>query len=51
VKKEVNKLLKIWNEWIKYLLVDSIEKLGIKKVKYESVNIIEIEDFLEKFGQ
>ena len=50
-KKEVNKLLKIWKEWKKYLLVESLEKLGIKKVRYESVEIVEIKEFLEKFGK
>ncbi|MFK7780235.1 MAG: AAA family ATPase [Candidatus Gracilibacteria bacterium] len=51
LKKEVNKLLKIGKEGKKYLLVQSIEKLGIKKLKYDSVEIIEINDFLIKFGK
>lgn len=51
LKKEVNKLLKIWNEWVKYLLVDNIEKLWIKKFKYDSVIIMNIEDFLKNFGK
>ena len=51
IKKEVNKLLKIWKEWNKYLLVESIEKLNIKKLKYDSVEIIEIYDFIQNFKQ
>lgn len=51
IKKEVNKLIKIKKEWNKYLLVESIEKLNIKKTKYESVIILEINDFLLKFGK
>lgn len=55
LKKEVNKLLKIWKKkWDnelckKYLLVESIDKLGIKKLKYDNVEIVEINNFLIKF--
>ncbi len=49
IKKEVNKLNKIKLEWKRYLLIESIEKLKIKKLKYDNVEIIEIYDFLEKF--
>lgn len=48
LKKEVNKLLKLWSDWKKYLLVESIEKLWIKKLKYEDLEIMEIFDFLEE---
>ena len=46
IKKEVSKLLKIWIEWNKYLLVENLDKLWIKKLKYDSVEIMEIENFL-----
>lgn len=49
LKKEVNKLLKIWEIWKKYLIVESAEKLGIKKLQYDSVEIIEINEFLERY--
>ena len=49
LKKEVNKLLKLWQDWKKYLIIESIEKLGIKKLKYEDLEIIEVLDFLERF--
>jgi predicted AAA+ superfamily ATPase len=49
IKKEVKKLLKIWREWNKILLVEDIKKLWIKKVKYDSVEIVEVEDFLVRF--
>lgn len=49
IKKEVNKLLKISKIWKKYLIVKSIEELGIKKTRYDSVEILEVEDFLKKF--
>ncbi len=51
IKKEVKKLLKVWKEWKKYLLVDSIRKLGIKKRKYDSVEIVKVSDFLVWFGK
>jgi len=51
LKKEVNKLNKIKLEWKKFLLVESIENLKIKKLIYDNVEIIEIYDFLEKFKQ
>jgi hypothetical protein len=50
IKKEINKLNKISKEWNKYLLVESIAKLGIKKIRYDDVEIIEVNEFLEKFG-
>lgn len=49
LRKEVNKLLKIWKEWKKYLIVDSIEKLWIKKLRYDSVEILEVKEFIIKF--
>ncbi len=51
LRKEVNKLLKIWNSHKKYLLIPSIEKLWIKKLNYDSVEIMEINEFIEKFSQ
>lgn len=51
IKKEINKLIKIKKDWNKYLLVESIEELWIKKVKYDSVEIIEVNDFLIKFSK
>jgi len=46
IKKEVNKLLKIWDEWNKYLLVENLSKTGIKKLRYDTVEIMEINEFL-----
>lgn len=48
IKKEINKLLKIWNNNKKYLIIDSFEKSWIKKYIYDSVEIIEIENLLQK---
>lgn len=48
IKKEVNKLLKLWNKWKKYLLVDSIETIWIKKLIYDSVEIVGMSNFLNK---
>lgn len=49
VKKEVNKLLKIWGKEKKYLLVENIENLWIKKFIYDTVEIIEVAEFLQRF--
>ncbi len=49
IKKEINKLNKIKKDWKKYLLVENLEKLGIKKVQYDNVEIMEILEFLEIF--
>jgi hypothetical protein len=51
LRKEVNKLLKIWNSHQKFLLVDSIEELWIKKLQYDSVTIMEINEFISSFKQ
>lgn len=48
IKKEVNKLLKIWDNNKKYLIIDSFKKSWIKKYVYDSVEIIEIENLLQK---
>jgi predicted AAA+ superfamily ATPase len=45
IKKEVRKLLKIWDEHKKYLIVDDLENLWLKKFKYDSVEIITLKDF------
>ena len=47
IKKEINKLLKIWESWDKYLLVENISKIWIKKLRYDSVKIMEITEFLQ----
>lgn len=49
LKKEINKFLKVWINYKKYLLVNSILKLNIKKLKYENIEILEINDFLINF--
>ncbi len=51
IKKEVNKLNKIKVKWNKYLLVNSISELSIKKVKYDDVEIVEIDELLEKLNK
>lgn len=51
LKKEINKLNKIKINWVKYLLVKDLKKLKIKKIKYDSVIILEINDFLINFKQ
>ena len=48
IKKEVNKLLKIWDKNKKYLLVENLKELNIKKLIYEEVEIIDINDFILK---
>lgn len=60
VKKEVRKLLKIpfvptkidWKETeetvYKYLIVENIKELKLKKLQYENVRIIDFEEFVEK---
>lgn len=51
IKKEINKLNKINKVWNKYLLVENIKELWIKKIKYDGVEIIEVNEFLKKFGK
>lgn len=46
LKKEVNKFFKIKDEYIKYILVEDIEKLKLSERKFGSVKILEIDDFL-----
>ncbi len=48
IKKEVNKLLKIWDKNKKYLLVENLKELNIKKLIYEELEIIDINDFILK---
>ncbi|QFR39387.1 ATP-binding protein [Candidatus Gracilibacteria bacterium 28_42_T64] len=48
LKKEVNKLSKIKDKNKKYLIVESIPKLEIKKTNYDYVEIVEIDEFLRK---
>ena len=48
LKKEINKLSKIKDKNKKYLIVKSIDELGIKKTNYDYVEIVEIEEFLRK---
>lgn len=49
IKKEVGKLLKMWEPWNKYLLVENINKLWIKKFRYDTVEIMDVVDFLRKY--
>jgi len=51
IKKEVNKLNKIKCDWRRYLLVENIKEIWIKKIKYDNVLIIEINEFLINFKQ
>ena len=48
IKKEVRKLLKIWGDQDKYLIVEDIRDLWLKKTKYETVEILTLVDFLKK---
>ena len=48
LKKEINKLNKIPVNWKKYLILDSIENLWIKKLIYDNVEIIEYQDIFQK---
>lgn len=60
IKKEINKLLKVpelpkiekninsTQTFRKFLLTNNTKKLWLKKLKYENLEIISIEDFLEK---
>ncbi len=51
LKKEINKLNKIKDEGKKYLLVKNIKELAIKKIQYNNVLIIEINEFIINFKQ
>jgi hypothetical protein len=44
LKKEINKLNKVPVAWKKYIILDSIEQLWIKKLTYNNVEIIEWKD-------
>ncbi len=46
LKKEVKKLLKIWDNNNKFLLVNNLEKFWIRKTEYDTVKIMDITDFL-----
>lgn len=48
LKKEINKLNKVPVDWKKYLVLDSIEKLWIKKLIYDNVEIVEYQDIFQK---
>lgn len=48
IKKEINKLLKIWDDNKKCLIIDSFEKHNIRKSNYWSVELIEIKNLLLK---
>jgi hypothetical protein len=48
IKKEVRKLNKIWDENGKYLIVENIKELWLKKLKYENVEIFNLEDFIKR---
>ncbi len=51
IKKEVSKLLKIWDENKKYILVEDIKKIWINKLIYDDLEILEINDFILKFNK
>lgn len=54
IKKEAKKLLKIWDKFPKYLIVDSmiswrsIKDLWIKKRSYDSLKIMSLEEFIRE---
>ena len=48
LKKEINKLNKVPVNWKKYLVLDSIENLWIKKLIYDDVEIVEYQDIFQK---
>lgn len=48
LKKEINKLNKVPVNWKKYIILDSIDQLWIKKLKYDDVQIIEFKDVQSK---
>lgn len=48
IKKEINKLLKIWDKNKKYLVVNDLEKLNLKKFVYENVEILDYKEIIKK---
>jgi hypothetical protein len=48
LKKEINKLNKVPVDWKKYIVLDSIENLWIKKLIYDDVEIIEYQNIFHK---
>ncbi len=48
IKKEVNKLSKINDNYKKYLIVDDLKKYAFEKTVYEKVEIIELEEITKK---
>lgn len=48
LKKEINKLNKVPAQWKKYIILDSIDQLWIKKLIYDNVEIIEWKDIPSK---
>jgi hypothetical protein len=49
LKKEINKLNKVPVDWKKYLVLDSIEDVWIKKLIYDDVEIVEYQEIFQKF--
>lgn len=49
IKKEAKKLLKIPWEFKKYLIVNNVKEIWIRPSTYLPLEILEIEEFLEKF--
>lgn len=48
LKKEINKLNKVPVDWKKYIVIDLIEDLWIKKLQYDNIEIIEYQDVFQK---
>jgi len=48
IKKEVNKLLKIWDNNKKYLIINDLEKLNLRKKEYDSVSILTFNEIIKK---
>lgn len=48
IKKEINKLLKLWDDSKKYLVIDNLEELNIRKKEYWSVELINFKQLQKK---
>lgn len=47
IKKEVRKMLKIWWEEKRYLIIEDRKDIWLKKLHYENASILEFEDFIK----
>lgn len=51
IKKEVAKFMKIEDDFSKYILIEDAEKLWLKKLRYDSIEIMETKEFLKRFAK